>query len=180
MSAKVRGDAFSDTQIMSTGFAFIGVTSFVALARLSIYFVAPRRPTVEDGLVFLAYISNIAMCSLYISLAPRAQQLSNVKAGKIPPYSTIKNDGKFISRRYFVAPLIFWLLLWSIKFSFLLMYRKLLAGIPRIYTHVWWSIVLFCVAVSIGLPILMSWVLHTAGLTESVIQGLSARALVQA
>ncbi|KAJ4299585.1 hypothetical protein N0V90_004831 [Kalmusia sp. IMI 367209] len=133
-AADVRPDAFSETEITSTGYALIGVTSLFAIARLGIYWVAPRRPTIEDGLVFFAYISNIAMCSLYIALAPAAARLTNVKMGKLALYPSIREDGRFVSRRYFVAPLLFWLLLWSIKASFLLMYRKLLAGIPKVYT----------------------------------------------
>jgi hypothetical protein len=148
MDNQVRPDAFSDTQIISTGYVFIGITSTLAVARLAVYYVAPKRPMVEDCLVFFAYICNLAMCLMYISLAPGAQRLSSVKAGKIPPYPTLKADGKFVSRRYFAAPLLFWTLLWSIKFSFLLMYRRLLAGIPRIYTYAWWAIVCLCVAVS--------------------------------
>jgi hypothetical protein len=148
MDDKVRPDAFSDTQIISTGYVFIGITSAVAVARLAIYYVAPKRLMVEDGLVFFAYICNLAMCLMYISLAPGAQMLSSVKSGKIPPYPTLKADAKFVSRRYFAAPLLFWTLLWSIKFSFLLMYRKLLAGIPQVYTYAWWGIVSLCVAVS--------------------------------
>jgi hypothetical protein len=110
--------------------------------------VAPRRPTAEDALVFFAYISNIAMCSLYISLAPKAQLLSDVKLGKIPPYPTVRDDGRYITRRYFAAPLLFWMLLWSIKFNFLLMYKKLLEGISTAYMYVWWFIVFVCLAVS--------------------------------
>jgi hypothetical protein len=80
MDDKVRPDAFSDTQIISTGYVFIGITSAVAVARLAIYYVAPKRLMVEDGLVFFAYICNLAMCLMYISLAPGAQTIPDVES----------------------------------------------------------------------------------------------------
>ncbi|KAF1978806.1 hypothetical protein BU23DRAFT_448510 [Bimuria novae-zelandiae CBS 107.79] len=144
----VRPDAFSDREIMSTAYALIGITSAFALARIAISFVTPRHLTLEDALVFFAYVENLAMCSLYISLAPGAQRLSNVKLGNATLYPTLQGDVRYISRRYFVAPLLFWMLLWSIKFSFLMLYRKLLQGISKIYTYIWWFIVVVCIAVS--------------------------------
>jgi hypothetical protein len=147
--AGVRPDAFTATEITSTGYALIATTSAVAVARIGIHFAAPKRITLEDGIVFLAYVSNVAMCSLYISLAPVAARITDVKLGKMKPYPTLKQDGQFISRRYFVAPLLFWLILWSIKFSFLLLYKRLLAGVPKVYTWMWWGIIFVCVGVSI-------------------------------
>lgn len=147
--AAAKPDAFSDHQIILTAYAFIGVTSAFALARIALHWLAPRRPTYEDGLVFFAWICDVAMCSLYISLARPAQRLSNFKQGLIPMYPTVREDGRYVSRLYFCAPLLFWMLLWSIKLSFLLLYRKLLDGLPMVYTYMWWFIVFMCVAVSV-------------------------------
>jgi len=145
----IRPDAFTSKEITSTGFALIAVTSAFAVTRIAIHLVAPKRLTAEDGLTFLAYVTNVAMCSLYISLAPIAERLTDVKAGKIKPYPGLKADGRFVSRRYFCTALLFWIVLWSIKFSCLLLYRKLLKGVRRVYTWAWWAIVIVCVGVSL-------------------------------
>ena len=144
----VKSDAFTKTEIASTGYALIAITSFIAIGRIGTHFITPKRITFEDGFVCLAYICNVAMCSLYIALAPTAEKLMDVGSGKVAPYADMKKDIQLTARRYFVAPILFWVILWSIKFSFLLLYRKLLAGIPKVYTWTWWGIVLVCVGVS--------------------------------
>ncbi|CAN9213767.1 unnamed protein product [Alternaria alternata] len=44
----------------------------------------------------------------------------------------------------------FYTLLISVKMSLMTLYRKLLAGLPRVYRKIWWSIVAFCVLAWVG------------------------------
>lgn len=47
----------------------------------------------------------------------------------------------------FVAPCLFWMTLWSIKFSLLFLYRRLLVGTPHIFNTIWWGTLVLCVLV---------------------------------
>lgn len=49
---------------------------------------------------------------------------------------------------YLFTGLIFYPILWSVKFAFLLLHRKLLSGLAKISTWAWWGILALCVAVS--------------------------------
>lgn len=145
MSAKDEG-SFSPSDIFSTGCAMVAVTSAFAVARIATHFIAPRKITIEDGLVFLAYASNLTMCSLYIALSQKMTKINDMKAGKIIPYPEVRQDGTFIARCYFANLMIFFLILWTVKFAFLLLYRRLLSGLSKTFAKVWWSIFAICVA----------------------------------
>lgn len=132
--------------IISIGYALIAVTSAFAIARIGAHFVAPKKISVEDGMVFLAFASNVAMCSVNIALAPIQDRMILVTLGLADVYPEIVDHGIFVSRCYFSTGLIFYIILWIVKFAFLLLYRKLLAGLPKVYTWVWWGIVALCVA----------------------------------
>ena len=58
-------------------------------------------------------------------------------------------DDAIVMLKFLVAgQMCFYTLLISVKMSLMTLYRKLLAGLPRIYRNIWWSIVAFCVLVS--------------------------------
>lgn len=140
-------NAFTDTEVISTGYALIAVVTLFAIARICLHFAAPRRITVEDCIVFLAYMTTVTMCALYISLARAEARLARVTSGKVKPGQTLPDDILIVARRHFVATMMFWTILWLIKFAFLLLYRKLLKGLPNIYTWIWWAIVIVTLGV---------------------------------
>lgn len=140
-------DAFTTVEVVATGYSMVAITSLLAVGRVAIHFIAPRPITAEDCIVMLAYAANIALCALYIALTPVAETIAKVQRFIIPPYPTMPDDIQFISRRYFMAFLLFWVILWMIKLSFMLLYRKLLVGIPKVYTWIWWGIIAVCLMV---------------------------------
>lgn len=54
----------------SIGYALIAVTTAFAIARVAAHFVAPKKIDIEDGLVLLAFVTNVTLCSLNIAVAP--------------------------------------------------------------------------------------------------------------
>lgn len=72
-----------------------------------------------------------------------------VQEGKVPYYDGLLQDRLMLGRLYNPALIIFWVTLWSVKFSLLLLYRMIFNGLPVVYTKVWWSIVAFCIVESL-------------------------------
>jgi len=119
------------------------------LARIGLNFVKPKRWAASDYLLFFAFACYATMCALYITLTPYMQRLYDVANGKIPPYPEMQLENMRMTKMIFAAPCMFWMTLWSIKFSLLCLYRRLLVGLPRRYTVIWWSISGVCFVVCI-------------------------------
>lgn len=75
------------------------------------------------------------------------QRLYDVGNGRIPPYPELAEDTVKMTKMIFAAPCMFWMTLWAVKFSLLLLYRRLLAGLPERYRIIWWTIAGLCLVV---------------------------------
>jgi hypothetical protein len=65
-----------------------------------------------------------------------------VQAGLAPPYASLMSDLVSMLKEFFAVQIFFWLTLWAVKFSLLLMFQRLTTGLP-IYERVWWGVVIF-------------------------------------
>lgn len=147
MSSKTNG--FAQGTVLKVAYSMLGVTSCVVLARAGLELSRQKRLTASDALVYFSYACFATMCALYIALSPYMQRLYDVGNGVIPPYPGLAQDNVTMTKMVFAAPCMFWMTLWSVKFSLLLLYRRLLVGLQRRYTVIWWSIVGICVVVSL-------------------------------
>ena len=87
------------------------------------------------------------MRTLHRRLAVHEKRVYGVINGEIPAYPEMRDDTVVMTKMIFAAPCMFWMTLWSIKFSLLFLYRRLLTGISSMYTKIWWAIVGFCIVV---------------------------------
>ncbi|KAF2867042.1 hypothetical protein BDV95DRAFT_446823, partial [Massariosphaeria phaeospora] len=140
----------TQASLLDTTYAMIALTSTFMVARISIQVLHPKKLAAEDYLIYLAYILYIIMAVLYILVTPTIYKTSAVTAGRIPPYATIMADYLFIIKIFFVNTEVFWLVLWSVKFSLLAFYRRLLAGLHTVYIKLWWGVLVFCIVTLIG------------------------------
>ena len=53
-----------------------------------------------------------------------------VQEGRAPFYPQLIREGFLLGRLYFPALIIFWVILWLVKFGLLFLYRKLMVGLP--------------------------------------------------
>ena len=146
MSSKTNG--FTQGTVLKVAYTMLGLTGCVVLAKAGISFLRPKRLTVSDCLVYFAFACHATMCALYMSLSPYPQRLYHVANGRIPPYPEMGENEVKNSKQIFAAHFLFWMTLWSIKFSLLFLYRTLLIGLTRNYTIIWWSIAGICIVVS--------------------------------
>jgi hypothetical protein len=137
----------TEHQLLNTSYALIAVTSVFAIARLTTRVLHAKAWVVEDYLVYLAFAFYIAMSVLYIVVTPAMFRLAKVTSGTIPPYPTLITDALFITKIFFANSMVFWFVLWSIKFSLLALYRRLMVGLHNAYMKAWWGVFVFCALV---------------------------------
>lgn len=99
--------------------------------------------------MLISYVLFVAQCSLYVVIAPIQSRILDVQRGKEPYYEGLAKDALLLGRLYNPALWMFWILLWLIKGSFLMLYRQMVIRLPIFYERVWWAIVSFCILVSI-------------------------------
>lgn len=136
--------------LQRTGYAVVAVTTVLVLARIGIQVARRKRMEASDFLLYAAYVFYAAVCGLYLYMAPRLFRFNKVTAGKAEPWSTMQRDVLALFNSLFVNTLLFWTCLWCAKLSLLVLYRKLMAGLPYLYMRIWWGVVAFCVIVSIN------------------------------
>ncbi|KAH6639598.1 hypothetical protein C7974DRAFT_449703 [Boeremia exigua] len=148
MSSKTNG--FAQGTVLKVAYSMLALTSCVVLARAGVGFLKPKRLTTSDCLVYLAFACYATMCALYIAVSPYMQRVYDVGNGKTPPYPEMQTDVVKMTKMIFAAPCMFWMTLWSIKFSLLFLYRKLLVGLSGRYTIIWWVLVGICLVTHAG------------------------------
>ena len=146
MSAKTNG--FAQGTVLKVAYFMLGLTSSIVLARIGLNILKPKKLAASDYVVFLGFAFYVTKCALYITLSPYMQKVYAVVNGEISPYPELLHDQVVMTKMVFVAFCMFWAVLWSIKLSLLLLYRRLLVGIPRRYSIVWWIIAGICLIVS--------------------------------
>jgi hypothetical protein len=146
MSSRTHGFALGT--VIRVAYTMLGLTSLVILARVGLNIFSPRRLTASDYLVFVAFVFYVTMCVLYIIVSPYMQRVYGVVNGDIAPYETMAEDAIVMTKMFFSAHCMFWVTLWPIKFSLLLLYRRRLVGVHKGYTIVWWIVVSICLLVS--------------------------------
>jgi hypothetical protein len=146
MSAKTNG--FAQGTVLKVAYSMLGLTSSVVLIRIVLNILKPRRLTASDYFVFIAFVFHVTKCTLYVALSPYMQRVYAVSNGETEPYPELLHDRILMAKMVFTAFCMFWAVLWSIKLSLLLLYRRLLVGISQRYTVVWWCIAGICLVVS--------------------------------
>jgi hypothetical protein len=147
-SIKKASNSFSQKTVLTVGYIAVSVISAVMVARIILGVSRPRRLASEDYCVFVASAFFVSQCALYITIAPVSDRVMAVQEGRALYYSELIAEGFLLGRLYFPALIIFWVILWLVKFGLLFLYRKLMVGLPGYYNKIWWFIVVFCAIVS--------------------------------
>jgi hypothetical protein len=66
--------------------------------------------------------------------------------GSTAPYPSLGDDALDAQKTFFFTSPGLWFTLWSIKFSLLAFYKKMMVNIS-FYTKLWWAVLAYCVAV---------------------------------
>jgi hypothetical protein len=118
-------------------------TVFVLARIVTTQLVRPKRWLPQDLFIYFAYLVYLVMTVLYIVVTPTMYRLSAVSERKLEPYAAIRDESLFMIKIFFCNTLLFWVILWTVKMSFLMLYRKLMEGLQDVYIKLWWALVMF-------------------------------------
>ncbi|KAF2643779.1 hypothetical protein P280DRAFT_444904 [Massarina eburnea CBS 473.64] len=138
------------TQLLNTSYGMMAITTAVVLARVAVQSTRKMRMALEDYLVYLAYTMYLSMSVMYIVVTPAMFRVTAAAKGLVPSYATLMDDALFLTRIFFTNSMIFWFVLWTIKFSLLALYRRLMVGLSVGYVRLWWAVFGFCALSLIG------------------------------
>lgn len=134
----------SEDSLLRTSYAMLTLTTVFVLARIvTTQLVRPKRWLPQDLFIYFAYVVYLVMTVLYIVVTPTMYRLSAVGEGKLEPYAAIQDESLFMIKIFFCNTLLFWVVLWTVKMSFLMLYRKLMEGLQDVYIKLWWVLVVF-------------------------------------
>ncbi|KAF1954781.1 hypothetical protein CC80DRAFT_416744 [Byssothecium circinans] len=137
-------------EILRAEYALFVLTTAFLVARVAIHVSKRRTFEFQDFFIYFAYALYVGLWTEYIIAVPYLFKLTAVTNGEIPPYPNVIKDAAYMSRLIFTAQMCFYVSLWSVKMSLLSLYRKLLIGLERIYSQIWWGIVVFAALAYIG------------------------------
>jgi len=142
-------EIISEDEFFRTAYAMVAFASIFILARIGIQVWMRRAMEMQDYLLYLASAFFLTMSICYLAIMPKTYQISKVQVGQMVPWPTIQSDIIIYVRYIFATTTLFWLALWSVKLSLLALYKKLLQGLPSVWTRLWWSVFAFCMIVSL-------------------------------
>ncbi|PGH00140.1 hypothetical protein GX51_05953 [Blastomyces parvus] len=139
----------TEVQVATTGYVMISLASIVFLGRFGLRFWKSVGLQLEDLFVVLSWLSFLAMTILYLIVLPHLYSLTGFLSGEKPQYPEFVNDALFIKKIFFCTTLLLWVSLWSVKFSLLVLYRRLLSRL-KTEIRLWWVVLVFTALNLIG------------------------------
>jgi len=138
----------TETQLSGVFYSMLVLASVFVFARSVVQVYMRRRLEAQDYLLYVAFVLFLTMTISYLVIFPRVFMIARVSVGALEPGPTFQDDMIIYVRMMFVTTTLFWISLWSIKLSFLSLYKKLLEGLPKVYMRLWTAVLAFCVIVS--------------------------------
>ncbi|KAH7068017.1 hypothetical protein BKA63DRAFT_104029 [Paraphoma chrysanthemicola] len=135
-----RQNYITEDHLLNTIYGMLTLTTVFVIARtLTTQVLRPKRWLPQDAIIYVAYILYIILAVLYIVVTPILFRLTAVGEKRMKPYPTLRDEHKLMVRIFFVNTMFFWLVLWTVKLSFLMLYRRLIEGLHNIYIKLWWA-----------------------------------------
>lgn len=134
------------SQLQATAYSLVVITSIALVGRASLAIWQRQRLQVDDIILAMGYIFFLIMAILYITAAAAMSRVDEMDASRAKKNRGYQNDWLYVAQVVFACNFLFWLSLWSVKFVFLMLYRRLVRGI-RLYSRLWWAIFAYSVLV---------------------------------
>lgn len=139
----------TETSLRATGIGLMILTSLLVGVRAVLRAGNKTSVRWHDGWLLVGYLFFIAVSSVYVAKADLLFRLSALQEGQIAPYPRLGEDDLEAKYTFFFTNPGMWVTLWSIKFSLLAFYKKVMVNIS-LYTKMWWLVLAYCVVVSIS------------------------------
>lgn len=120
----------------------VAVAIAFTLIRTRIRLYVYGRLFADDIAVYIAVVLLVIIAIMYQVITPTMfiidQVASTLSPGMVPPPNFMEEATIFLKIQFAII-ILFWTTLWAVKFSFLLYYKNIFAGLPN---HLfWWRIV---------------------------------------
>jgi hypothetical protein len=93
--------------------------------------------------MLMAWAFFLGMSISYVVLIPAMYRVNAVESGKVPLYPTLLKDANLMIKILICNSMLLCTALWSVKFSLLFLYRRLMNGLPK-QMRWWWAVTIFC------------------------------------
>jgi hypothetical protein len=136
------------SQVTSTGYTMIALTSIFSLARFGARYYKQTGVQIEDFFVLLSWVVFIAMAIMYVVVTPVMYKISAMEQGEqvYTNLEQLEEDALYMIKIFFVNTMLLWVVLWSVKLSLLMLYRRLFKGLPA-QMRWWWLVLVFTLLV---------------------------------
>lgn len=137
----------TETTLRTTGISLMVVTTLVYATRAVLR--AENRTSIRwhDGWLCFGYMLFMIVSGVYVGKSGAIYRLVAVQEGRLAPYPGIGEDELDVKKTFFFTSPGLWLTLWSIKFSLLAFYKKMMVNVS-FYTKLWWAVLVYCITVS--------------------------------
>jgi hypothetical protein len=136
------------SQVTSTGYTMIALTSVFAFSRFGARYYKQSGFQLEDFFVLLSWACFIALSIMYILVTPVMYKISAATTGQkvYDSLEELDTDALFEIKIFFTNTILLWVVLWSVKLSLLTLYRRLFNGLPA-QIRWWWAVMAFTLVV---------------------------------
>lgn len=107
----------------------------------------PNEP--EDLAMYVALSAFVTQFALYLAAIPTLYNALAIAAGRMAPYASLPMDLVAMLKEFLAVSIFFWLTLWAVKCSLLLMFKRLTVGLPM-YERAWWCVMVIVILTFIG------------------------------
>ncbi|KAF2023502.1 hypothetical protein EK21DRAFT_80779, partial [Setomelanomma holmii] len=133
----------NETVFRCTAIGLLVVTTIVVLVR-AVLRIDKRWLQWDELWLAVGYVLFLIVTGTYINKTKQLFQLLAVGRGQAQPYEGLAHDWLAVQTMYFFTCLGLWLTLWSIKFSLLAFYKRIMIDVP-VYITLWRIVLGYCV-----------------------------------
>jgi len=127
------------------------VTTITTVTRIYVRIKKQRRLHEDDFVLFTAVALYFALAILYIIDLPYLYRFLDYASGKAPFQPSLVETYDHMMRISFAVTALFWAVLWTVKLSLLLFFRRVLHAMPlEAVKKMWWFVLALTIVTFIG------------------------------
>ncbi|KAI9817312.1 MAG: hypothetical protein M1832_004734 [Thelocarpon impressellum] len=142
-TGEAKSDLISERGLLIVTWLTFGLATVLTGFRLYVRRVKLRRFFWDDACHVFAWVILLVSAALYTSIAPVLYRVMAVTSGQqLLTVDFITRDIPRYVDFQFASTILFWVVLWAVKFSFLIFYRRFFRDL-RSHMIAWWAVTAF-------------------------------------
>ena len=122
-------NGLTETTLRGTAIGLMVVTTAMVFARAILRSDQKKSIQWDEIWLIVGYMLFMAITGVYINKTSLLFRLLAVEEGRLAPYPSVSKDGFDAQKTFFFTSPGLWLTLWSIKFSLLAFYKRIMVGV---------------------------------------------------